>query len=151
MDVQPDFRDLLESFNRSGVEYVVVGAYALAHHGHPRNTGDLDLFVRPDPANAARVVEALTAFGFGSLGLTATDFTTSGQVIQLGRAPVRIDLLTSISGVAWEEADAGKSSGRYGELTVPYLGRAQLVANKRAAGRTKDRADLEALGEEGGA
>ena len=113
MDVQPDFRDLLELFNRNGVEYVVVGAYALAHHGHPRNTGDLDLLVRPEPANAGRVVGALGAFGFGSLGLTAADFTVPGQVVQLGRA--------------------------------------QLIANKRATGRTKDKADLEALGEAEGA
>ncbi len=147
MEVQPDFRDLLGLFNSRGVEYVVVGAYALAYHGVPRNTGDIDLYVRPTPDNAKRVVEALAEFGFGSLGLTAADFTQQEQVIQLGRPPVRIDLLTSISGVTWEEAEGGKAGGRYGDLPVPYLGRAQLTANKRAAGRAKDLADLEALGE----
>jgi hypothetical protein len=147
MEVQPDFRDMLASLSKRGVEHVVVGAYALAHHGVPRNTGDIDIYVRPSPENAKRIIEVLADFGFGSLGLTEADFTQPEQVIQLGRPPVRIDLLTSISGVTWEEADAGKVAGRYGELTVPYLGRAQLTANKRAAGRMKDLADLEALGE----
>lgn len=147
MEVQPDFRDLLKLFHSRGVEYVIVGAYALAHHGVPRNTGDIDLYVRPTPANAKRILEALTEFGFGSLGLKEEDFTRAEQVIQLGRTPVRIDLLTSISGVAWDEAEAGKAEGRYGDVPVAYLGRAQLTANKRAAGRTKDLADLEALGE----
>ncbi len=147
MDVFPDFRDWLASLNSRGAEYVVVGAYALAHHGVPRNTGDLDLYVRPSPENASRIVAALQDFGFGSLGLKEADFLQPGQVIQLGRPPVRIDLLTSISGVAWEEAEAGKVPGRYGDVPVAFLGRAQLVANKRACGRTKDRADLEALGE----
>jgi len=147
MEVQPDFRDMLASLNKRAVEYVVVGAYALAHHGVPRNTGDIDLYVRPSAENARRVVEALADFGFGSLGLTEADFTRSGQVIQLGRPPVRIDLLTSISGVTWEEADAGKAAGHYGDVPVSYLGRVQLTANKRAAGRMKDLADLEALGE----
>jgi hypothetical protein len=147
MDLYPDFKDWLTLLNRRGAEYVVVGAYALAHHGVPRNTADLDLFMRPVPENAARIVAALQDFGFGSLGLTEADFLTPGQVIQLGRPPVRIDLLTSISGVSWEEADAGKVAGTCGDVPVAFLGRTQLVANKRASGRTKDRADLEALGE----
>lgn len=148
MEVQPDFRDMLASLNKRDVEYVIVGAYALAHHGVPRNTGDIDIYVRPSAANAKRMVEVLREFGFGSLGLTEGDFTEPGQVIQLGRPPVRIDLLTSISGVTWEEADSGKAAGMYGDVPVPYLGRGQLAANKRAAGRKKDLADLEALGED---
>lgn len=147
MEVQPDFRDMLAWLNKRGVEYVIVGAYALAHHGSPRNTGDIDIYVRPTPENARRMVEVLADFGFGSLGLTEADFIRPGQVIQLGSPPVRIDLLTSISGVTWEEADAGKAPGAYGDVPVSYLGRAQLTANKRAAGRKKDLADLEALGE----
>ena len=124
-----------------------MGAYALAHHGAPRNTGDIDIYVRPSPDNARRVVEVLGEFGFGSLGLSETDFTQLQQVIQLGRPPVRIDLLTSLSGVSWEEADCGKVPGTYGDVPVSYLGRAQMTANKRATGRLKDLADLEALGE----
>jgi len=148
MEAQPDFRDMLASLNGHGVEYVIVGAYALAHHGAPRNTGDIDIYVRPSPENAKRMVDVLRDFGFGSLGLTQADFTEPDQVVQLGREPVRIDLLTSISGVTWEEAHAGKVAGMYGDVPVSYLGRAQLAANKRAAGRKKDLADLEALGED---
>jgi hypothetical protein len=147
MEVQPDFRNMLALLNKHGVEYVIVGSYALAHHGAPRNTGDIDLYVRPSPENAGRMVEALREFGFGSLGLAEADFIKPEQVIQLGRPPVRIDLLTSISGVSWEEADRGKAAGTYGEVPVSYLGRTQLTANKRSTGRAKDLADLEALGE----
>lgn len=148
MEVQPDFRDMLALLNKHGVEYVIVGAYALAHHGVPRNTGDIDIYVRPSGENARRVVQVLGEFGFGSLGLAEADFTQPQQVIQLGRPPVRIDLLTSISGVTWEEAERGKAAGLYGDVPVAYLGRAQMTANKRASGRLKDLADLEALGEE---
>jgi hypothetical protein len=147
MEVQPDFRDLLESFGRHDVEYVIVGGYALAFHGAPRFTGDIDLYVRPTADNARRVVDALADFGFGSLDITPEDLQTPGRVIQLGVQPVRIDLVTRISGVSWEEADAGKVAERYGDVAVHYLGRAQYVANKRALGRLKDLADLEALGE----
>ena len=148
MDVQPDFRDMLASLNKHGVEYVIVGSYALAHHGAPRNTGDIDLYIRPSKKNAERLVKVLHDFGFASLGLTQADFIEPDQVIQLGRPPVRIDFLTSISGVTWEEAVRGQSAGLYGDVPVSFLGRAQLTANKRAAGRKKDLADLEALGED---
>ena len=148
MDVQPDFRDMLASLNKHGVEYVIVGSYALAHHGAPRNTGDIDLYIRPSKKNAERLVKVLQDFGFASLGLTQADFIEPDQVIQLGRPPVRIDFLTSISGVTWEEAVRGRSAGIYGDVPVSFLGRAQLTTNKRAAGRKKDLADLEALGED---
>jgi hypothetical protein len=147
MNVQTDFNDLLALFNKHGVEYLVVGAYALAFHGAPRFTGDIDVFVRPEARNAGRLIAALEEFGFGALGLTAGDFTKEGQIVQLGVPPVRIDLITSISGVSWAEADAGKVSGRYGDTPVSFLGRAEYVKNKRASGRKKDLADLEALGE----
>ncbi len=148
MEVQPDFKELLGLFNRHKVEYIIVGAYALAFHGAPRNTGDMDLYVRPHPANASRLLEALKEFGFGSVGLMEGDFTQPGQIIQLGVPPVRIDLLTSISGVTWKQAKAGQAKGEYGPVQVYYLGRAQYAKNKRASGRKKDMADLEALGEE---
>lgn len=147
MEVQTDFRDMLALLNKHQVEYVIVGSYALAHHGAPRNTGDIDIYVRPSMENARRIIAVLDEFGFGSLGLGEADFTQPGQVIQLGRPPVRIDLLTSISGVPWEEALRGKAASTYGDVPVSYLGRAQLTVNKRATGRTKDLADLEALGE----
>lgn len=103
--------------------------------------------MRPTPENASKIIEALDAFGFGSLGLKAEDFEQPGRVVQLGVPPVRIDLVTSLTGVTWEEAWTGKEPGRYGEVAVDYLGREQLVRNKRALGRKKDLADLEALGD----
>jgi len=148
MEVQPDFKELLTLFNEHKIEYIIVGAYALAFHGAPRFTGDIDLYVRPAEENAGRIIAALETFGFGSLGLKPADFQEPDQVVQLGVPPVRIDLITSITGVSWEEADAGKVSGTYGDVDVHYLGVAQYVQNKRATGRKKDLADLEALGED---
>ncbi len=116
-------------------------------YGAPRFTGDIDILVRPTPENASKIIDALDAFGFGSLGLKAEDFEQLGRVVQLGVPPVRIDLVTSLTGVTWEEAWIGEEPGKYGEVAVYYLGREQLVRNKRALGRKKDLADLEALGE----
>jgi hypothetical protein len=122
MEAQRDFSEWLALLNERKVEYLVVGAYALAFHGSPRFTGDLDVYLRPSIGNAHKVMGALAAFGFGSLGLAESDFTQEGQVIQLGAPPVRIDLLTSITGVSWDEADQGKVSGQYGDVSVFYLG-----------------------------
>jgi hypothetical protein len=147
METQPDFRELLALFNVHHVEYLIVGGYALAFHGAPRFTGDLDIFVKPDAVNAQRILTALEAFGFASVGLTPNDFERPDQVIQLGVPPVRIDLITSITGVSWDEAWAGRVAGRYGDMPVSFIGREQFITNKRATGRTKDVADLEVLGE----
>ena len=148
MEVQQDFRDLLELFNRHKVEYLIVGAYALGFHGAPRYTGDLDVFVNPDPINAKRIMQALNEFGFGSVGLTAADFVKEGKVVQLGVPPIRIDIITSITGVQWEQAKSGRVEGYFGDLMVYYIGRDEFIANKRALGRKKDIADLEAVGED---
>jgi len=148
MEVQPDFKELLELLNAHEVEFLVVEGYALAHHGVPRFTGDLDLLVKSDGANAARILAALADFGFGSLELSTDDFQQPDQVIQLGVPPVRIDLLTSLTGVTWEEAHRGRVAGHYGEVPVHFLGRDEFVVNKRATGRHQDLADLEALGED---
>ncbi|MEN6338059.1 MAG: nucleotidyltransferase [Phycisphaerales bacterium] len=147
MDIRNDFKELLESFNKHKVEYVIVGGYAVAFHGAPRVTGDIDLFVRPTSDNAKRVLRALDQFGFGSLNLSEDDFTTPGMVVQLGVPPVRIDIITRVSGVPWEKADAGKAAGFYADTPAYFIGRDDLVANKRATGRKKDLADVEALGE----
>ncbi|MGB8656456.1 MAG: hypothetical protein WCE90_01560 [Candidatus Zixiibacteriota bacterium] len=148
MEVQPDFKELLALFNKHGVDYIIVGAYALAHHGAPRYTGDMDLLVRPNPENAKRILRAFDKFGFGSLGLKIEDFASPDQVIQIGVTPVRIDIVTSLTGVSWEQAAAGRIAGAYGDLEVYYLGKEQFILNKRALGRKKDLADLEAIGEE---
>jgi hypothetical protein len=146
METQPDFKELLELFNKNKVEYLIVGGYALAFHGRPRMTGDIDILISPDPLNAKRILAALRDFGFGSLNLAETDFTRPHNVVQLGTPPVRIDLLTSLTGVAWQEAAGGRVLGKYGDVPVFYIGREQLLINKRTTGRAQDAADVEALG-----
>ncbi len=148
MEVEPDFRDLLKLFNEHRVNYIIVGAYALAYHGVPRYTGDIDILVRPARDNAKSIISALDEFGFGAVGLTAEDFVVTDKVVQLGFAPVRVDIITSITGVSWEEAETGQEAGFYGDIPVYYIGKTQLIKNKRTLARKKDMADLEALDEE---
>lgn len=138
-------KELLALFNDHKVDYIIVGAFALAYHGAPRYTGDLDILVRPDEENAQCILRALEVFGFGSLGLSAEDFTSSERIVQLGVPPVRIDIVTSITGVYWHEAAQGRRPGNYGEVPVFYLGKKEFVKNKRTLGRMKDLADVEAI------
>jgi len=145
MEVQTDFRDLLALFNAHKVDYMIVGGYALAFHGFPRYTGDIDIFIKPDAENAGRILLALEEFGFKAVKLTIDDFVSPDNVVQLGVVPVRIDLLTSLTDLSWEEAFAGRVEGKYGDITVYYLGRKEFIKNKRATGRTRDIADLEEL------
>ncbi|MBL7111047.1 MAG: hypothetical protein ISS19_03815 [Bacteroidales bacterium] len=147
MEIQPDFRDPLELFNEHQVDYIIVGAYALAFYGAPRFTGDIDFYVKPDAVNAEQIMNALEEFGFGSLDLSPSDFDKKDQVIQLGVPPVRIDIITSITGVDWEEAYSGRVEGKYGNVPVYYIGREQFIKNKLTLGRNKDLADIEMLGE----
>ncbi len=148
MEIQKDFREFLALLIEHEVRFMIVGGYALAYHGAPRFTGDIDVFIKPDRENAARIINALDDFGFSSLEITIDDFQDENKVVQLGLPPVRIDIITSISGVTWEEADASKEPGLYGDVSVFYIGKSQYIINKRATGRTKDIADIEALGEE---
>jgi hypothetical protein len=141
-----DWREWLESLNASGVEYVVVGGIALAHHGVVRYTGDIDVMVRATPDNAERTLTALRGFGFGSLSLTVSDLSAPDRVVQLGFPPGRIDILTSIDGLTWDEVNAGAVVGEYGGVPVRFISRADLIRNKRAAGRPQDIADIERLG-----
>lgn len=115
MEIQNDFKDLLALFNAHKVDYLVVGGYALAFHGSPRYTGDLDLLIRSTAANAERILTALTALGFGSLNLESEDFEKPDTVIQLGVPPVRVDLLTSLTGVTWKDAFESRIQGKYGD------------------------------------
>ncbi len=147
MELHPDFSELLKLFSDFHVEYVIVGGYALAFHGAPRYTGDLGLLVATAPRNAERVMDALRAFGFGDTNLTVSDFTEEGRLVRLGHPPVRIDILTSISGVSWEQIRANRVEEQFGDLRVSFIGRTEFIQNKRASGRAKDLADLEALGE----
>lgn len=145
MEPPGEFSELLASFGAHNVRALVVGAYALAFHGVPRMTGDLDLLVEPSAENAERVMRALTDFGFGDVGLSAADFQRPDVVVQLGFPPLRIDLLTSITGVAFEEAWKGRVKDSFGGVPASFLGLDELRRNKRAVGRHKDLADLDAL------
>lgn len=148
MDLPRDFAELLASFNDADVEFLVVGGYALAHFGAPRFTGDLDLFVRPTPVNADRILAALEAFGFEGLGLAAEDFIHPDRVIQLGVPPIRVDLLTGLSGTTWDDAARNAEPSDYDGIPVKVISRDAFIANKRATSRPQDLADLEAIGED---
>ena len=147
MKLQPDFKEFLRLLLSHRVRFVIVGAHALAAHGKPRFTGDIDVFIEPTKANAARLLGALADFGFGSVGLRLEDFTQPDRIAQLGYPPVRIDLLTGISGVTFREAWKGRVATRLGGLDVAVLGVQEFVKNKRAAGRPKDLADVALLEE----
>jgi hypothetical protein len=144
-----DFRDVLRALLEHGLDFVVVGAPALAVHGAARATGDIGLLVRPSPENAPRVCAALRAFGapLGLHGVSEADFATPGVTYQLGLPPRRIDVITAIDGVTFDEAWAGRVSQPVDDLEVPFLGRQELRRNERAAGRPKDLADLALLDE----
>jgi hypothetical protein len=145
MRLSSDSREFLELLNSRGVEYVIVGAHSLAFHGRPRYTGDLDILVGTSSDNAEKLVALLNDFGFAGSNFQATDFTEPEQIIQLGRAPNRIDLLTSISGVATSDAFATKVAARFDDVPVFVLSKEALIQNKRAVGRPQDLADIESL------
>ncbi len=147
--MNPDFYDMLSAFTAEGVEYMVVGAQALAVHGVPRATGDLDLWVRATPDNACRVLAALRRFGAPLDQVSEADFASEDVVFQIGVAPRRIDLVTSIDGVGFEEAVSRQTTTVVQDLQIPVLGRVDLIANKRTVGRPKDLADISALEEQG--
>jgi hypothetical protein len=147
--VNDDFVDLLAALLAADARFLVVGAHALAVHGVPRATGDLDVWIAPDAGNVDRVFSGLLRFGapMAAMGVGRDDLARPDTVVQIGLPPRRIDVLTSISGVDFDEAWPGRVSHDVRGHAVPFLGRAELVRNKRASGRTKDRADLVALGE----
>ena len=140
-----DFLDLLRAFCDRNVRFLIVGAYALAVHGRPRATGDLDVWVDATPDNAARVMTALGDFGAPLTTVTAKDFSSPGIVFQIGLPPARIDVLTRLSGITFNEAWPTRVRAPFGDLHVDYLGRDAFIRNKRATGRAKDLGDIEGL------
>lgn len=140
--MNPDFAAILSELIAANADFLVVGAFAVAAHGNPRSTGDIDIWVRPSHDNAERVLHALRAFGAPLFDLTLDDLTNEQTVFQMGVAPVRIDILCGIDGVDFEGAWRRRESGRLGDLVVPVLSLVDLAANKRAAGRPKDLVDL---------
>jgi predicted nucleotidyltransferase len=145
LNLPTDLREFAASLAGRDVRYVVVGGYAVAYHGYPRYTGDIDFLVEASEENAARLVEALGDFGFGSLGLTVADFVSEGFVIQLGFPPNRIDLLTSVEGVTFEDAWAARERCEVDGVPLWMISLDHLLAAKRAAGRPKDRLDVRHL------
>ncbi|HVE72139.1 MAG TPA: nucleotidyltransferase [Thermoanaerobaculia bacterium] len=140
-----DLREFIALLNSHGVDYLVVGGHAVAFHGHPRFTGDIDFLIRPTPTNAQRILAALTAFGMGGLGISESDLVESNRVVQLGYPPNRIDLLTSISGVDFDTAWQAHVQTVMDDQPVRVIGWDALLRNKRASGRRQDLADVEKL------
>ncbi|OCQ98030.1 hypothetical protein AMR42_04185 [Limnothrix sp. PR1529] len=145
MVLNPDFREFIECLNANQVRYLVVGGYAVAFHGHPRYTKDLDIWIQPTLENAQKVIQALAAFGFASLNLVASDFAQSDQVVQLGYPPNRIDLITSPDGVDFETCYQSKIESDLDGLKIYWIDLENLRLNKKVSGRSQDLADLESL------
>ena len=148
--MNPDFLDFLKALIAEDARFIVVCAHALAAHGVPRATGDIDVWIDRSPKNAARVWRALTAFGAPAtaLGLKPADLEIPETVMQIGLAPRRIDILTDVTGLSFDQAWSSRIVHQVGMIAVPFVGRDDLVRNKRASGRYKDLGDLEALGED---
>jgi|SRR5436190_23733486 len=143
--MNPDFVDLLRAFVGADVRFLIVGAYALALHGRPRATGDLDVWIDATPENAPRVLRALATFGAPLHDVTVDDFSRAGVVYQIGLPPGRIDILTQLTGITFADAWPGRQRGRFGDIDVDFIGREAFIRNKRATGRTRDLGDIEAL------
>lgn len=150
MIFEQDFIDFIELLNQHQVAYMVIGAHALAFHGRPRHTGDLDIWIEPSKENAVKMVTVLKEFGFGSLNLTEADFLKINYVTQLGYPPLRIDILNSISGVEFTEAYKNKIDGEVDGLPINFINVAEFIQNKEASGRQKDLGDIAALNKKKG-
>ena len=140
-----DFVDLLRAFAEAEVRFLIVGAYALALHGRPRATGDLDIWVDASPDNAPRILQALAAFGAPLDDVSVDDFAREGIVYQIGLPPGRIDILTQLTGLAFADAWPGRVRGRFGDLDTDFIGLDAFIRNKKATGRAKDLGDIEGL------
>jgi len=143
--VNPDFKELLLAFNAQNVEYLIVGAHALAAHGHVRATKDLDLWIRPDKTNAQRVLHALSAFGAPTDDLTVEDLTKKETIFQIGLPPLRIDILTDIDGVEFANAWPARLQTVFGGVPAFVISRQHLIANKKTTARLQDLADVQQL------
>ena len=145
MDLYKDFADLCSLLNAKAVEYLIVGGHAVAFHGAPRYTGDLDFLVGPSIENVTRMLNAIREFGFPSADLAPEYLIEQQKIVQMGHVPVQVHIMTRISGVSWDEAWNSREAGAYAGVPVFFIGRTPLVMNKLSTGRTKDRADVEAL------
>ena len=140
-----DFREFIELLIKHKAEYLIVGGYAVGIHGHPRYTGDLDIWLNPSPENAQLILKSVNEFGFSSFGLSQSDFTKPGNVIQLGYPPLRIDLLTEIDGVTFAECFVNRKEITVDGLQINFIGYRDLLKNKKETGRPRDIDDIENL------
>lgn len=145
MTLAPDFDEFCELLIAHRVEFVIVGAHALAFHGAPRFTGDLDILVEPTEENGTRLLAAIAAFGFPTTALAAADIVIGTKVIEMGVPPVQIHVMSKIDGVTWDEVWQSRAQGELGSRSVAFIGREAFLRNKRAAGRPKDLADIDAM------
>ncbi|MBN1843967.1 MAG: hypothetical protein JW883_17030 [Deltaproteobacteria bacterium] len=145
MRIEKDYEELLGLLNKHQVKYCIVGAYAIAFYGKPRYTKDIDILIEPSVENGKRIVQALNDFGFGSLDLSEQDFVEEGNIIQLGYEPVRVDIITSITGVGFREAWENKVTGSYGKEKIFFIGLKDLIRSKEMTGRKQDAVDVEIL------
>lgn len=140
-----DYREMLQILSEEGVDFIIVGAYALAAHGYPRATGDIDVWVNPDPANAVKVLNSLKRFGSPLYSAAPEDFTVKGTMFQIGVAPRRIDIITAITGVEFDEAWEDRMTAEVDGLKVNILSLDKMIRNKEATGRAKDALDAKIL------
>jgi hypothetical protein len=145
LKAEKDFEEFVELLNKFKVEYLVVGAYALALYSRPRNTGDLDIFINNSRVNAKLLVKVIKEFGFENAGIEESDFTTTGRIVQLGVSPIRIDIINDIDGVNFSEAYQRKEIVQFGNVTANFISKIDMIKNKRASNRKKDKADLDEL------
>jgi hypothetical protein len=145
MNIQPDFEELLRLLEKHSVDYMIVGGYAVAFHGYPRFTKDIDIFFSTDKENVARIKNALHEFGFEKEALTDEVLMDPKNVITFGLTPVRVDFMGEIDGVPYADAKANRVRGQYGSVEVFFIGRLDLIKNKQSTKRTKDKGDAEEL------
>ena len=145
MRVENDFKKFIELLNEHNVRYLIIGGFAYSFYAEPRFTKDIDFYIDTSSVNANKMLKVMEKFGFKDVGLTKNDFQQPEQIIQLGNAPLRIDIVTSIDGVNFKEAWNNRTSGRYGNLNVNFISKSDLIKNKKAMGRAQDIADVEKL------
>jgi len=145
MNIHQDFEELLRLLEENKVEYMIVGGYAVAYHGYPRFTKDIDVFFRVTDENTLRLRQALVSFGFQEADLPLEAFTTVGNVLTFGSVPSRVDLINAIDGITYDEASPNAIRGRYGSIEVSFIGLSDLLKNKNATPRAKDKGDVEEL------
>jgi len=145
MRVEKDFKEFIGSLNKNSVRYLIIGSFALSYYAEPRYTKDIDFLIDSTPSNADRLMTAIREFGLSDIELGSRDILEPGQVIQLGIAPLRIDLLTSLKGIPFTDAWDRRTAGKYGDIPAFYISKQDLIDHKKLVGRKQDLADIEKL------